>query len=187
MTGPTPSQTAGPYYAMALGRPGDNIMVGPDVTGERISITGRVFGGDGNPIEDALVELWQADAEGHYRHPDDRPGGGFTGFGRCSTDFETGVYWFETVKPGPVLDAEGVPASPHIALIIQGRGMNNPVFTRIYFGDETEANAGDFVLNSVSAHRRGTLVAELEEGSEPPRYRFDIRFQGDDETVFFDF
>jgi len=190
MSGPTPSQTAGPYYAMALGRPGDNIMAGDEVAGRHIRITGRVFDGDRNQIEDALIELWQADEDGHYRHPDDRPagaGGGFTGFGRCSTDFETGVYWFETVKPGAVLDAEGVLAAPHISVIVQGRGMNNPVFTRLYFADEAEANARDFVLNSVPDARRKTLIAELEDDAEPLEYRFDIRFQGDDETVFFDF
>lgn len=187
MSEPTPSQTAGPYYSMALGRPGDNIVAGPEVAGERIRITGQVLDGDRNPIEDALLELWQADADGHYRHPDDRTEGGFTGFGRCSTDFETGFYWFETVKPGPVLDAEGVPASPHIALIIQGRGMNNPVFTRLYFGDETDANATDLVLKQVPADRRETLIARPEEGDGPTSYRFDVRFQGDDETVFFDF
>ena len=188
MKGPTPSQTAGPYYAMALGRPGENVLV-PEGERGRIRIVGHVFDGDRRPIEDAHVELWQADSEGHYRHPDDRSGGadGFTGFGRCSTDFETGEYWFETVKPGPVLDAEGVQAAPHVALIVQGRGMSNPVFTRIYFGEDAVAHTTDLVLNSVPEHRRHTVVAEMEAGSDPPTYRFDIRFQGGDETVFFDF
>lgn len=195
MSGPTPSQTAGPYYAMALGRPGENVMVGEDMAGSRLRLTGMVLDGDRRPIEDALVELWQADPEGRYLHPDDRSladgdAGGthaFTGFGRGSTDFETGVYWFDTVKPGRVPDAEGVLAAPHISVMVQGRGMNNPVFTRVYFSDEPEANAADLVLSKVPPGRRHTLIAVLEADTEPPQYRFDIRFQDDDETVFFDF
>ena len=147
--------------------------------------------GDRKPIEDALLEIWQANSVGRYRHPDDTRelalDNGFTGFGRAITDFETGEYTFETLKPGPVPDVEGVFQAPHISLIVQGRGMLNPVFTRIYFSDEDEANRDDLILRAVPADRRGTLIAELVDDGEPRVYRFDVLFQGDDETVFFDF
>lgn len=188
MRGQTPSQTVGPYYSMALGLPGENVMV-PEGTPGRIRIEGKVLDGEGNNVEDALIEIWQADPEGHYRHPDDRGSvpGSFTGYGRAGTDFETGLYWIETLKPGPVPDPEGELQAPHAAVIVQARGMLNPLFTRLYFSDEAEANEGDLVLSRVPAARRSTLVAKLEDGSDPPRYRFDIRLQGGDETVFFDF
>jgi protocatechuate 3,4-dioxygenase alpha subunit len=189
VSGPeTPSQTVGPYFSMRLALDGENILTTSE---DRIVITGRVTDGAGDHIEDALLEIWQAGVSGRYRHPDDTRSltldEGFTGFGRARSDFETGIYRFETLKPGPVPDPEGEYQAPHIALIVQGRGMLNPVFTRIYFSDEAEKNRDDLVLRSVPESRRNTLVARLEEGSEPPTYRFDVRFQGDDETVFFDF
>lgn len=186
--GETPSQTVGPYFSMRLSAEGENVLTNRD---DRIVIEGRVTDGAGNHIEDALLEIWQAGPSGRYNHPDDRrelelePS--FTGFGRTASDFETGEYRFETLKPGRVPDPEGAFQAPHISLIVQGRGMLNPVFTRIYFSDEAEANADDLVLPSVPEPRRHTVVADLEEGSDPPTYRFDIRMQGDDETVFFDF
>jgi protocatechuate 3,4-dioxygenase alpha subunit len=187
--GQTPSQTVGPYFSMRLAAEGENILTTRD---DRIVIEGRVTDGAGNHIEDAFLEIWQAAPSGRYDHPDDtrdelelEPG--FTGFGRAKSDFETGEYRFETLKPGPVPDPEGAFQAPHISLIIQGRGMLNAVFTRIYFSDEEEANADDLVLRRVPETRRNTLVAQLREGSNPPEYRFDIRMQGDDETVFFDF
>ena len=189
MSGPeTPSQTVGPYFSMRLALDGENILT---TSKDRIVVTGKVIDGDGNHIEDACLEIWQAGTSGRYRHPDDirdlALDDGFTGFGRAKSDFETGEYRFETVKPGSVPDSEGEDQAPHIALIVQGRGMLNPVFTRIYFSDEIEKNQNDLVLRSVPESRRGTLVAQMEEGSEPPTYRFDVKFQGDDETVFFDF
>lgn len=190
--GQTPSQTVGPYFAMRMGGEGQNVLAGPEVDGERIRIEGKVIDGDGNHIEDALVEVWQANAGGRYRHDDDARSEielshGFTGFGRAATDFTTGDYWFETVKPGMVPDPEGEPQAPHISVIVQARGMLNPSFTRIYFSDEPEANRHDMVLNMVPAGRRHTLIAERDDSTEPPTYRFDIRFQGEEETVFFDF
>lgn len=184
----TPSQTVGPFFSMALARPGENILVPPETEG-RIRLEGIVYDGDGKHVEDAFLEVWQADAKGNYRHPDDTfdSGGAFTGFGRVSSDFETGLYWFETVKPGPVPDPEGELQAPHIALVIQGRGMLNPLFTRVYFSDEADANQRDLVLGMVPESRRATLIASLTEGGEVPCYRFDIRLQGDDETVFFHF
>ena len=146
--------------------------------------------GDRSPIEDALLEIWQANSWAvppSRRPPRAALDNGFTGFGRAITDFKTGHYRFETVKPGRVPDAEGELQAPHISSIVQGRGMLNPVFTRIYFSDEDEANQADLVLRMVPPSRRHTLVARLVDGSEPKVYRFDIRFQGEDETVFFDF
>jgi protocatechuate 3,4-dioxygenase, alpha subunit len=186
--GETPSQTVGPYFSMRLAGEGQNILT---TQGDRIVIEGKVLDGAGNHIEDAFLELWQAAPSGRYRHPDDRRDleldPSFTGFGRTASDFETGEYRFETLKPGRVPDPEGAFQAPHISLIIQGRGMLNPVFTRIYFSDEEEANADDLVLRGVPESRRHTLIADLREGSNPPTYRFDIRMQGEDETVFFDF
>jgi protocatechuate 3,4-dioxygenase alpha subunit len=187
----TPSQTAGPYWSMRLGAVGENVLGTPETLGPRVRIEGRVLDGDGKHIEDALLELWQANAAGRYRHPaDDRDDvpldPAFTGFGRAASDFETGEYWFGTVKPGRVPTADGALQAPHLNVIVQGRGMLNPTFTRIYFADETEANAADPVLAQVPADRRHTLIAELVEAEPTPTYRFDVRFQGPDETVFFD-
>lgn len=186
--GQTPSQTVGPYFSMRLSGEGQNILTTSD---DRIVITGRVLDGEGNHIEDALLEIWQAAPSGRYRHPDDvrdlELEEGFTGFGRAASDFETGEYRFETLKPGPVPDVEGQEQAPHISLIVQARGMLNPSFTRIYFSDEREKNADDLVLRSVPESRRGTLIAELQEGTDPPVYRFDVQFQTEAETVFFDF
>lgn len=187
--GQTPSQTVGPYYSMRLGREGENVLAVPDGS-ERIIITGRILDGDRNHIEDALLETWQANPEGRYNHPDDTRDialeDGFTGFARVMSDFETGQYRLETFKPGVVPDPEGELQAPHISVIVQARGMLNPVFTRIYFSDEQTANEHDLVLKSVPAARRHTLIAELDPGSDPKRYILDFKFQGDDETVFFD-
>lgn len=187
--GETPSQTVGPYFSMRLSQEGENVLTSRE---DRIVIEGKVTDGEGNHIEDALLEIWQAAPSGRYRHPDDtrdeldvEPD--FTGFGRAASDFHTGEYRFETLKPGRVPDPEGELQAPHISMVVQGRGMLNPVFTRIYFSDEEEANADDLVLRRVPETRRHTLIAQLQEGSSPPIYRFEIRMQGDGETVFFDF
>ena len=189
----TPSQTVGPYFTMRLSGEGENVLTTPETRGERVRIEGRVLDGDRNHIEDALVELWQADSSGCYHHPaDDRadasPDPAFVGFGRCTSDFKTGVYSFLTIKPGPVPHPDGGLQAPHISLTIQARGMLNPTFTRIYFADETAANAADPVLQSVPHDRRQTLIAQRVDGADMsvPTYSFDIRYQGDDETVFFD-
>lgn len=184
----TPSQTVGPYFSMRLAAEGENILTSGD---DRIVIEGKVIDGAGKHVEDALIEIWQAAPSGRYNHPDDRRDldlePGFTGFGRATSDFATGEYRFETLKPGRVPDAEGAFQAPHISVIVQGRGMLNPVFTRIYFSDEEEANADDLVLRGVPESRRHTLIAQLQDDTNPPLYRFDIRMQGEDETVFFDF
>lgn len=191
--GQTPSQTVGPYFSMRLSGEGENVLTTPETQGERIRIEGNVFDGDRKHIEDALIELWQADGAGRYHHPgDDRVSlpvdPAFRGCGRCASDFQTGGYSFLTIKPGPVPHPDGGMQAPHISVTIQARGMLNPTFTRLYFEDEAAANAVDPVLQTVPADRRETLIAQRVEPSESsvPTYRFDIRYQGDDETVFFD-
>lgn len=190
MRGPTPSQTVGPFFSMALGGTGDEKTT-PDEDPDRIVIEGIVYDGDHRHVEDALLELWQADRAGRYRHPDDQMGStigrGFTGFGRAQTDFPGGRYSFQTVKPGPVPYPGGGEQAPHVSLIIQARGMLNPLFTRMYFSDETSANGRDQVLGLVPVDRRHTLIAERIGEALPPQYHFDVRLQGDGETVFFDF
>lgn len=189
--GQTPSQTVGPYFTLRVYREGDEILVPEGFPGGRIVIEGKVLDGERKHIEDALLEIWQANPAGRYRHPDDTRdlalNDGFTGFGRTVSDFETGEYRFVTVKPGPVPDAEGAYQAPHISLVVQGRGMLNPVFTRIYFSDEEEANQDDLTLRRVPAPRRDTLIAQLLDDQDPKVYRFDVLFQGEDETVFLDF
>ncbi|MBW3667425.1 MAG: protocatechuate 3,4-dioxygenase subunit alpha [Actinobacteria bacterium] len=188
--GETPSQTVGPFFSIGLSGEGENVLVSDGVAGDRIRLVGRVLDGDGRPVGDALIELWQANSLGRYRHPDDARGElpldpAFTGFGRAATGFETGEYWFETIKPGPVPDPEGELQAPHLNLIVQARGTLNPLFTRVYFPDEEEANQSDLVLAMVPKDRRETLVA-VPEGGEPAVYRFDIHLQGEGQTVFLD-
>ncbi len=220
----TASQTAGPYVHIGLapGAAGFEIfekelgtdIAGPNAEGERIRVEGIVYDGTGTPVKDVLIEVWQADAAGIYAHPDDRRSGeveaGFRGWGRVISDFDSGLYAFDTVKPGPVpgrahmaglrpatqeeqKDAHGRghqglrPMAPHLNLWIVARGINIGLNTRMYFADEAEANAADPVLNLVEqASRRATLIAAREERDGKPVYRFDIRLQGDRETVFFD-
>ena len=198
----TASQTIGPFFHYALtpesyGRPGiaGGVLASADTLGERVRIEGRVFDGEGRPMPDALVEIWQANAAGRYNHPtDDRSAHGreeaaldpgFRGFGRLGTDADGG-FRFETVKPGPVPGRGNTLQAPHINVILCARGMLDHAFTRIYFSDEAEANGNDPVLSAVEAGRRATLVAERQESAGEIVYRFDIRLQGEAETVFFD-
>ena len=219
----SPSQTAGPYVHIGLapGAAGFDIykqelgwdIAGPNAKGQRIRVEGVVIDGMGSPVKDVLLEAWQANSEGHYAHPE---GGGkvedgFRGWGRVITNFETGEWGFDTVKPGAVHarvklgsgvaekvassdpDWQGrmdshAPMAPHINLWIVARGINIGLNTRMYFEDETEANAVDPVLNLIEwENRRGTLLAKRAgERDGVPVYRFEIRLQGDNETVFFD-
>lgn len=190
----TPSQTVGPFFAYGLtpeqyGYPFASLaqpsLAGREVAGERIRIEGRVLDGEGKPIPDAMIEVWQADAEGRYAHPADPRGSNaaFHGFGRVGTGTDPEQrYYFDTVKPGSV---DGVQA-PHVNLIVFMRGVLIHAYTRLYFSDEAAANARDPVLASVPADRRQTLIAEREQGPGGTRYRFDIHMQGARETVFFD-
>jgi protocatechuate 3,4-dioxygenase alpha subunit len=193
MSGITPSQTVGPFFAFGL-TPTDydwhevfaNNLVTPDTSGDRIRIEGRVLDGDGAPVVDSMLEIWQADAAGRYAHPADAralPNAAYKGFGRCGTNAE-GRFSFETIKPGPVPGPGGRMQAPHIAMIVFSRGMLTHVFTRIYFADEA-ANATDPVLALVPADRRQTLIARREDRNGRAIYLFDIRLQGNGETVFF--
>jgi protocatechuate 3,4-dioxygenase, alpha subunit len=185
----TGSQTVGPFFAPALLREDArrNVLTQPETVGERIRIAGRVLDGDGVPVPDAMVEIWQANAHGRYHHPADQGPAAldpsFFGFGRSGTA-EDGSYWFETVKPGPVpFDGERLQA-PHICVTVFSRGLLNHLVTRLYFEDEP-TNAGDPVLQRVPEDRRATLLARRESSDTAVVYRFDIVLQGAGETAFF--
>jgi protocatechuate 3,4-dioxygenase alpha subunit len=198
----TASQTAGPYVHIGLAPKAagfdifennfGNVLAAPATKGERIVIEGRVFDGSDTPVRDVLVELWQADAQGRYAHPADRQASGaqdpaFRGWGRACSDFETGVFTFETIKPGIVAGRGGAPMAPHVNLWIAARGINIGLHTRMYFDDEAQANAADPVLKLIEWEvRRKTLVAKREQRGGLVVYRFDIRLQGEAETVFLD-
>ena len=193
------SQTAGPYVHIGLapGAAGFDIyrqelgwdIAGPKAKGERIRVEGHVIDGMGAPIKDVMLEVWQANADGNYAHPE---GGGpvedgFRGWGRVITDFETGEWGFDTVKPGPTRGRDVGTQAPHLNLWIVARGINIGLNTRMYFADEADANAKDPVLNIIEGeNRRGTLIAGRTERDGKPVYRFDIKLQGEEETVFFD-
>lgn len=190
----SPSQTAGPYVHIGLTPNFCDIRgvfptdLGADMRidnaeGERIEIAGRVIDGDGVPVFDAVIEIWQADASGVYRTQ--AQAGEFTGWGRQPMS-EAGAYSFKTIKPGRVAGPDGKPMAPHISLWVVARGINTGLQTRLYFEDEAEANAGDWLLTRIpSPVRRKTLIARKEAGAVP-RYVLDIHLQGENETVFFD-
>lgn len=199
----TPSQTAGPYVHIGLiphqagfdifERPFGNVLAGPDTPGQRIRIEGRVLDGLGAPCRDVLLEAWQANAAGRYNHPADTQADkpldpGFRGWGRTGTDFDTGVFRFETVKPGPVVGRRGhAPMAPHVTFWLVSRGINIGLSTRMYFADETALNDADPVLRMIDPPvRRGTLLAHRQDRDGVAVYTFDIRLQGEGETVFFD-
>jgi len=197
----TASQTAGPYVHIGLAphaagfdifeKNFSNVLAGPDTKGERIRIEGRVIDGSGTPLRDVLLEIWQANAAGKYNHPADRQkkpiDETFRGWGRACSDFETGVWAFETVKPGVVTGRKGRPMAPHVNLWIVARGINIGLNTRMYFSDEEKANAADPVLNLIEWEvRRKTLIGKREERGGKIAYKFDIHLQGPEETVFFD-
>ena len=189
----TPSQTIGPFFAYGLtpeqygyafrGIAGPSLVTA-ESEGRPIRVEGLVFDGENAPVSDAMIEIWQADAQGRYAHPADprHSNATFRGFGRCGTGTDPqSRFSFETIKPGPV--AAG--AAPHINLVVFMRGLLSHAYTRIYFSDEAEANAADPLLQQVEASRRATLIAEGS-GGDLPCYRFDIHMQGPKETVFFD-
>ena len=189
--GITPSQTVGPFLAIGLPWPDGPYVVPADTPGA-IVISGRVLDGVGQPVPDALVETWQAAPDSGFDHPDDPRGRaaakpeGFRGFGRCPTD-EAGRYQIVTVRPGPLPTPDGGTEAPHLDVSVFARGMLDRVVTRIYLPDEAEANAADPVLASIAdPRRRATLEASAESASPPGEFSFDIRLQGDKETVFFD-
>ena len=186
---PTPSQTAGLFFAPALLREDAvrNILTQPETVGERIRIEGRILDGNGAPVPDALVEIWQADGQGYFNHPADphqaEADRHFRGFGRSGTDGR-GQYAFQTVKPGPVpFDAQRLQA-PHISVTLFVRGLPNRLVTRLYFEDEP-TNASDPILQYVPEDRRATLLARRQWEEAVAVYRFDIILQGAGETAFF--
>lgn len=183
----TTSQTVGPYLHIGLTWLITENLVGEGVTGERVMIEGRLLDGDGAPVNDGLVEIWQANASGKYAHPEDKQAKpvekGFRGFGRSATDDE-GMFRFHTIKPGRVPAADGRLQAPHIAVNVFMRGQLKQVVSRIYFpGDKN--NAQDPVLALVPAERRDTLIAKPVAG-KPGTLEWNIVLQGRDETVFFD-
>lgn len=184
LPGLTPSQTVGPFFHDALPYEHGPVVAGPDRAGA-FALSGRVLDGEGAPVPDALVEIWQADETGTFvAEPGiyrEVTGTGFRGFGRCPTDTE-GRYALRTVKPGPVPTLDGAAQAPHIAMSVFARGMLRRVVTRVYFDDEAAANAADPLLASVEETRRATLVATRDGDG----YRFDVHIQGADETVFLD-
>ena len=197
----TASQTAGPYVHIGLApaQAGfdifennfSNVLVNDATKGERIIIEGRVLDGSGTPIRDVLVEIWQANADGKYAHPADRQAKAldkdFRGWGRASSDFDSGVYRFETIKPGKVMGRNGRVMAPHITFWIVARGINIGLNTRMYFADEEQANAVDPVLNLIELEvRRKTLLAHKSNRDGAVVYTFDVIVQGENETVFLD-
>ncbi|WP_126283403.1 protocatechuate 3,4-dioxygenase subunit alpha [Burkholderia stagnalis] len=190
----TPSQTVGPYFAYGLSPQQYNYdlkslftpaIAAPHAAGEHVLLVGQVFDGDGNVVGDALLEFTQADSTGQYpASHDDIAKTGFTGFARVGTGTDAQHrFVVETVKPGRIAADD----APHINVTVMMRGILTHAFTRVYFDDEAAANAADPVLNAVPAERRATLVAKRDaQPGGPTVYRFDIRMQGPDETVFFD-
>jgi len=186
----TPSQTVGPFFHDGLSRPGwSDLTGGGRAAGQVIRIAGRLRDGDGAPVDDAVIEIWQANAAGRYAHPEDRQerplDPAFRGFGRAFTGRDGG-YAFTTIRPGPVPGRGNAWQAPHINVAVFARGLLKRLTTRLYFPAEP-LNETDPVLNSIDdpALRRTLLaVAEAAEG-ETPRYRFDIVLQGEGETVFF--
>ena len=184
----TPFQTIGPYFQVMLRDTprGSGSLVSDNARGQRIAIDGTVYDGAHVPVLDALIEIWQADADGRYRHPDDprseSADQAFDGYGRAATD-EDGRFRFETVKPGSVDGPDGKPQAPHVLVSILARGVLTRYWTRMYFEDETEANGKDAILQLVPAARRDTLLGRK---TGDGTYRFDLVIQGPRETVFFD-
>jgi protocatechuate 3,4-dioxygenase alpha subunit len=188
MSNQTPSQTIGPFFHIGMLESGDNVMVNDETRGQRILLRGKVFDGNGDGISDSLLEIWQADTRGIFPHPadplfsDHDPN--FGGYGRAATD-DNGEYFFKTIMPGAV-EREGSPKmAPHLNLRIFARGVLIHTYTRVYFPDDP-ANKDDPVL-SQTGDRRETLIAIPVPGEDLPTYRFDVIFQGEKETVFFDF
>lgn len=181
----TPSQTFGPFFHIGC----KDIVTDfgkVKVTGERVVLEGRVLDGDGKPVNDASVEIWQANAHGKFAHPEDTQNKpldpGFSGFTRVATD-DAGRFRVTTIKPGRVPGPGGVLQAPHLAVIVGMRGLLKHLFTRIYFPDEA-SNADDPILQRVPSDRRGTLIAKP---TAPQTLEWNAILQGKDETVFFDY
>ena len=197
----TASQTAGPFFHIGMmpaaagisGRnkqPG-NTLVSAQTQGQRIRVEGYIYDGAHAALRDAQIEIWQANAHGKYNHPcdtQDKPlDPTFKGFGRAVTDFKTGAWWFDTIKPGTVASCHPRLMAPHLNVMVFARGINIGLHTRIYFEDEPAGNAADPVMNLIEpAERQSTLIARRADRDNQVTYRFDIHLQGEGETVFFD-
>jgi protocatechuate 3,4-dioxygenase alpha subunit len=188
---PTPSQTVGPFFHLGLARPEWSDLTSDNPEGQRIAIEGRILDGDGAPVPDAMLEVWQANAAGRYNHPEDRQTDkpvdpNFRGFGRAATDAD-GHFRLVTIKPGPVPGRGNALQAPHINVALFARGLLIQLFTRIYFADEA-GNASDPLLSSIEdAAVRNTLIARRDSAAgNPPLYRWNIVMQGAGETAFLD-
>jgi protocatechuate 3,4-dioxygenase, alpha subunit len=183
----TTSQTVGPYFTIGLDPLNRTQIASPEIAGERITIRGQILDGDGQPVPDALLETWQADAEGRYHHPEGMENLNgkkeFFGFGRIPTD-DSGCFRFTTIKPGPVPGPEGTTQAPHIVVSIFMRGLLTRRITRVYFFGDLR-NENDYVLNLIESARRDTLMARPETGDGNVLV-WNVRLQGESETVFFD-
>jgi len=188
----TPSQTAGPFVHIgtvpaAAGlktRPQErlNALANAATLGEPIVIEGTIYDGAGAPLTDAMLEIWQAGADGHYG------AAAFSGWGRAATEFTTGLFRFETIKPGATTAHDGRPQAPHVSFSIFARGINIHLQTRMYFPEEAAANTADPILAAVGQPELiATLIARRDTRGAGAVYVFDIHLQGDKETVFFDF
>jgi len=183
----TPSQTVGPFFRPSLIEAGAENLVRAETRGDRVTLEGRVIDGDGAPVPDAMLEIWQANAEGKYDHPEDDQekliDPMFHGYGRTGTD-AAGMFRFYTIKPGPLPDARGGVQAPHINLSIFARGLLKRLVTRVYFPEEP-LNATDAVLNAAPPNRRATMIAAWNDARHRTLH-FDVILQGANETVFLD-
>jgi protocatechuate 3,4-dioxygenase alpha subunit len=182
------SQTIGPFFHIGLTALNTDKLAPPGIAGERVTIQGRVLDGHGKPVSDAMIEVWQANAQGKYAHPDDPQDKtveqGFKGFGRIPTD-DNGMFRFTTIKPGRVPGPGNTLQAPHLVVSVFMRGLLKPLATRLYFPDEP-SNAEDPILKLVPADRRATLTARKVSGGAEPLFEWNVIVQGEGETVFFD-
>jgi protocatechuate 3,4-dioxygenase alpha subunit len=180
-------QTVGPFFSIGFSWLYRDNLAGPGVSGERVEISGRVLDGEGNPVPDGIVEIWQANSLGRYAHPDDpqekKIEAGFTGYGRVPTD-DAGRFRFMTIKPGRVAGPDGSLQAPHLEISIFTRGLLRRLITRIYFPGEP-GNTEDFALSLVEPGRRETLIAKRI-GERDGELEWNVTLQGEGETVFFD-
>jgi protocatechuate 3,4-dioxygenase alpha subunit len=187
----TPSQTVGPFFHLGLTREDAGDLTHAETEGARIRIEGRVLDGNGDPVPDAMLEIWQANTHGRYRHPDDDRDdipldAAFVGYGRVGTNAD-GRYAFDTIKPGRVPAPDGGWQAPHINLVVFARGMLIHSNTRIYFSDEPTNDDDPVLSHLVAEERRPTLIAQRDDASvDPALYQFDVALQGERETVFFE-
>jgi protocatechuate 3,4-dioxygenase alpha subunit len=179
-------QTVGPFFSIGFSWLYRDNLAGPGVSGERVEISGKILDGDGNPVPDGIVEIWQANSQGRYAHPEDVQEksieSNFTGYGRVPTNGE-GRFRFTTIKPGRVPGPDGKLQAPHLAVSVFTRGLLRRLITRIYFPNEP-SNSDDFAINLVEASRRQTLIAKKIDG-QAGALEWNVILQGANETVFF--